>query len=313
MDILYDVAPRDIRSALVKRGDEVEELAISYLPQHLKYTASQVRSIVESYRRSEDTLMLQLENLYELKNLIYYFSILSYLLSNNKKISEELIKKYSTLFEQISGNFSARNIRNIIENLSEYISGNSHINNILKILDNIEKFGIYKWIVKQRRLDSFERAARRVIFQGGSGSSINRGVKFFIRIFIHPSNIPLAYKISYNINELKKYKIYGDYYTTMVTLRSGAFEDVETPTAFKLRQRIARRLLCEGRGGRCEGIRVRIKSVRGLVRAVAYLSGDPIKYERGAYDIGKNYCSKLKCDICPINSICKKYTFIEIK
>lgn len=313
MDILYDVAPRDIRSALVKRGDEVEELAISSLPQYLKYTASQVKSIIESYRRSEDTLVTQLENLYELRNLIYYFSILSYLLSNNKKIPEELIKKYSSLFEQLGGDFSARNIRNMIENLSEYISKDSHINNILKILDNIDKFGVYRWIIKQRRLESFEHAIRRIIFQGVGGNSINKGIKFFTRIFIHPSNIPLAYKISYNINELKKYKIYGDYYTTMVTLRSGAFEDVETPTAFKLRQRIARRLLCESRGGKCEKVRVRVKSVRGLVRAVAYLSGDPIKYERGAYDIGKKYCSKLKCDECPINSICKKYTFIEIK
>lgn len=308
------MAPDDVRSALVKRGEEVEDVALATLPQSLKYVAIQIKNIIELYKKSDmNTLKNYLENLKEINNLINYFAILSYLIGYNKKSMDIFIRKYSDNFIKYLNNFSANNLRKFINELSEYIIEDSHINNIIKILENLNKENSYEWILRQKRVGRFESDVRSILFHGRGGPGVNRGIKLFVRIFIHKSNIPLAFKIGFNEKEIKKYIIYSDYYTTLVTLRSGAFEDLRTSTSFKLKQKIAKRLLCENRGKKCENIKVRIGSVRGLVRAVAFLSGDPIKYERGAYDIGKNYCSRLKCDECPIRSVCKKYTFIEVK
>lgn len=73
-------------------------------------------------------------------------------------------------------------------------------------------------------------------------------VKTILRLFIHESNIPLALKIAYT-PEYKKYVIHGDMYTALVTLRSGAFEDLDTLTSQRVKLRVAKRIICENREG----------------------------------------------------------------
>lgn len=305
-----------VREALLKAGRGVEDNLISTLPRELKYTADQVKSIIETYKNSDiNTIKNNLLNIKQIDRLIYYFAIISFLLAFSRGNIDNLIKIYSENFIKIN-KFSASSIRNIIYSLIDYLDKKNienYTNKVLNILENLNRNNIYIWILKQKKIDRFENDIRRILFDGLGGPSADRGVKAFMRIFIDRNNIPLAYTIAYNDRELRKYKVHGDVYTSLVTLRSGAFEDIDTLPSQRLKQRIARELLRMDREGRYEKVKVRLRSIRGLVRSTAYLSGDPLNYEKGAYFVGRNYCSKLMCDSCPIREVCRKYIFIEIK
>ncbi|MGC8582844.1 MAG: hypothetical protein ACP5I3_04360 [Thermoproteus sp.] len=304
----------EVREAIVKTGAEVEDGVLATMPRSLKYTAAQIRSIIESYKSSDiSTIINNLSNIRNIEDVILYITILSYLVGNNIK-GDGMLEAYSREFEKMDG-ISASKLRHLLTNiLGEEAPINIHVNKILKIIEFLKhKKGTYLWILKEKRLDRFEKDVREFVFENNGGYSIDRGIKLFIRIFIDKNTIPLAYKIAYNKNEVRKYRIHGDFYTTLVAMRSGSFEDVDSPTASKIKQRVARALICRSRKERCDPLRIRLKSVRGLVRTIAYLSGDPIAFERGAYHIGKNYCARLRCEECPIRNVCKKYIFIEVK
>ncbi len=305
-----------VREAIVKTGLGLEDKVLAVMPRDLKYTAIQIRSIIESYKNTDIlTISNNLLNIKNIDEIIKYITILAYLIGYSRAKAEDILEAYPREYESLDG-LSAGKLRQFIEKIlnNKIDNINNHVNNIIKILNFLkDRKGMYIWILKQRRVEEFEDEIRRYIFQNDGGYSIDRGVKLFLRLFIDKNSIPLAYKIAYNEREVRRYRIHGDIYTTLVTLRSGAFEDMRSTTVDKIRQRVAKALICRERGERCKNIRIRLRSVRGLVRSVAYLSGDPIAYERGAYHVGRNYCARLKCDECPIRDVCKKYIFINIK
>ncbi|MEZ0248442.1 MAG: hypothetical protein ABWJ97_04145 [Thermoproteus sp.] len=308
---------QSVRDAIARYGIELEDSVVSTMPKDLKYTASQIRSIIETYRNSDiSTIITNLSNIKNINELMRYIIILTYLVSYSRVKTDELLEGYPQAFEKTGGEISASKLRSLLllSSSNKIDNINIHINKLINIIESIEnKGGTYIWILKEKRIERFEEDVRRFIFNNNGGNSVDRGIKLFLRIFIDRNNIPLAYRIAYNKEEVRKYRIHGDFYTTLVTLRSGAFEDIRTSSAEKLKQKVAKMLLCRSRDRRCGELQVRLGSVRGLVRSVAYLSGDPVSYERGAYHIGKNYCAKLKCDQCPIRDVCKKYIFIQVK
>jgi len=305
----------EVRAAIVKTGTELEDGALASMPKNLKYVVAQIKSIIESYKNSDiSTIINNLSNVKNIEDIIVYITMLSYLAGNNGVRSDTLFDVFPREYEKLDGLSASKLRRLLINTLGNIDSINIYINNIIKIIEFLKnKKGLYLWILREKRLDRFEKDVREFIFGNSGGYSVDRGIKLFLRLFIDKNSIPLAYRIAYNKNEVRKYRVHGDFYTTLTTMRSGSFEDIDSPTASKVRQRVARALLCRGRKERCDPLQIRLKSVRGLVRAAAYLSGDPIAYERGAYYIGKNYCAKLRCEECPIRSVCKKYTFIEVK
>ncbi len=305
-----------VREAIVKTGLSVEDRVLATMPKALKYTVVQIKSIIETYKNSDiSTIINNLSNIKDINEIIRYITILAHLVAYRGVKAEEVLETFSREYEEL-GQISAGKLRVLVEKIFNKKTDDigNFINNIIKVLNSLEyKKGVYVWIVKQRKLEAFEEEVRRYVFRNNGGNSVDRGVKLFLRVFIDKNNIPLAYKIAYNKQEIKKYKIHGDFYTTLVTMRSGAFEDIKSPSVDRLKQRIAKTLVCASRGKRCENVRIRIRSIRGLVRSVAHISGDPVAYERGAYHIGKNYCARLKCDECPIRNVCRRYIFVDVK
>ncbi|AAL63032.1 hypothetical protein [Pyrobaculum aerophilum] len=307
----------EIRRRIIEHGLSIRDRVIATMPQRYSLMVEQIRSIARSYRGDFDTFLTNLSSIKGLDLLVIYTALLA-VLSKHKSLSDEEILKIGDSFDRhIYDVFSASKARRALEEAGvEKEIANDVISGVVKALNLINnKYNSpYLWIAEQRRIERFENSVREVLFRNEGGNRVGRGVKLFLRLFIHDTNIPLAVRIAYT-QENKKYILHGDMYTALVTLRSGAFEDVASITAERVKARVAKRLLCEAKegGARCKDVVMRLESIRGLVRYVGKISGDPIVYERGAYDIGYRYCRDLKCEACPINDVCKRYTFIKLK
>ncbi|AET33665.1 hypothetical protein [Pyrobaculum ferrireducens] len=307
----------DIRKRIVEHGMSINDRVIAALPPRYGLMVEQIRSISRAYKNDLDTFLANLSTVKSLDILVIYLALLA-VLYKHKALGDDELRKLGEAFERyVYDVFSASRARKALEEAGvEREVANDAIFNVVRALNitgNKYK-SAYLWVARQRKISHFENSIRALLFRNEGGSRVGRGVKLFLRLFIHDSNIPLAIKIAYT-HEHKKYILHGDIYTALVTLRSGAFEDVASLTAEKVKARVARRLLCEAREGgqRCREVVIRLESVRGLVRHVGKISGDPLLYERGAYDIGINYCRDLKCDICPIKDVCRRYTFVRLK
>lgn len=310
-------SPEEIRARIVKHGGEVADRVIATLPYSYSLLTDQIRSIIKTYKNNYETLINNLSNVKNIDLYILYFILISILLKYKNMNIDEL-KTISSLYEKyIYDVFSASKIRRVLEEAGlEKDLINQVISQLVKTLNILSNnyHSIYMWIIKQRKISNFENEIREIIFSNEGGNRVGRGVKTFLRLFIHESNIPLAVKIAFS-PEAKKYTLHGDIYTVLVTLRSGAFEDVNSITAERIKARIAKRIICEEKRGKekCKEVLLRLESIRGLVRHVGKISGDPVLYERGAYDIGVKYCKDLKCEACPIRDVCRRYEFIVIK
>jgi hypothetical protein len=305
----------EVRKKIVEHGASIRDRVIENLPHNYALLVEQVRSISRTYKTDFDTFVASLSNVRGLDLLITYTALVA-LLSKHKPLSDAELKNLAAAYEKhIYDVFSASRIRRALEEVGvEKDVANQVITDVLRassVINNKYK-SLYLWIAKQRKIADFENGIREVVFRGEGGNRVGRGVKLFLRLFIHETNIPLATKIAYG-QEHKKYILHGDMYTALVTLRSGAFEDVPTLTAERVKARVAKRLLCEAKEGKCRDVLLRLESIRGLVRHVGKISGDPVLFERGAYDIGSKYCKDLRCEECPLKDICRRHTFIKVK
>lgn len=308
-------AAEEVRRRLVEHGLSIRDRVLDTMSHSYAVMVEQVRSISRTYKTDLDSLIHSLSSVKNLDLLIIYIMLIS-ILYKYKNLSDDDLRNISKLYEEVVYDiFSASKTRRVLEEVGVGKEvANNVVSDLVKSLNAVSRRHNppYLWIVKQRRVADFENDIRRLIFRGEGGSRTGRGVKLFLRTFIHETNIPLAVRIAYS-QEAKKYILHGDMYTALVTLRSGAFEDVKSLTAERIRARVAKRILCENKGGKCDDVVLRLESVRGLVRYVGKISGDPVAYERGAYDVGAKYCKELRCDVCPIRDVCRKFTFIKLK
>jgi len=305
------------RRSIVELGMSVRDRVLESLTPSYSTLVEQVRSIVRTYKNNFEALVSSISSVRGLDLLIAYIMLVSALSARRALGGEELARLAASFEKHVYDAFSASRVRRAMEEAGfDRDASNSAIFATARALNIITRK--YKspqlWIVRQKRISEFEESIRRALFRGLGGSGVRRGVKLFLRLFIHDTNIPLAFRIAYG-QECKKYILHGDIYTALVTLRSGAFEDVMTSTSERARARIARRLVCEVRGGsKCrENVVMRLESVRGLVRYVGKISGDPVLYERGAHEIGYRYCRALRCDECALRGVCRRYTFVIVK
>jgi len=305
----------EVRRRIVEHGASIRDRVIENLPHSYALLVEQVKSISQTYKTDFDTFVASVSNVKGLDLLIIYAALVA-LLSKHRPLSDVELKNLAAAYEKhVYEMFSASRIRRGLEEAGiEKDVANQVISDVLRttnIIVNKHK-SLYLWIAKQRKIADFENDVRKIVFRGKGGNRVGRGVKLFLRLFIHETNIPLAAKIAYS-QERKKYILHGDVYTALVTLRSGAFEDVPTLTAERVKARVAKRLLCEAKEGKCRDMVLRLESIRGLVRHVGKISGEPVLFERGAYDIGARYCKDLRCEACPLRDVCKRYAFIKLK
>jgi hypothetical protein len=305
----------EVRRRIVEHGTSIRDRIIESLPHSYALLVEQVKSISRTYRDDFDTYIASLSNIKGLDLLITYVMLVA-LLSQHKPLSDSNLRSLASAYEKhIYDVLSASKLRRTLEEadvdrdvadavISDLLRALNIVNNKYKLL--------HLWIAKQKKVADFENEIRRIIFGGRGGNRVGRGVKLFLRLFIHETNIPLATKIAYS-QEHRKYILHGDMYTALVTLRSGAYEDVPTLSAERVKARVAKRLLCEAKGGQCRDVVLRLESIRGLVRYVGKISGDPVLFERGAYDIGVRYCRELKCEQCPLRDVCRCHVFIKLK
>lgn len=308
------VAAGDVRKRVVEYGASIRDKAIETLPHEYSLVVEQIRSISRTYRNDLNTLILNLANIKNLDLFVIYVTLLA-VTNRYKALSFDELAKLARSFQMEVDIFSASRLKRALvgAGLSKELT-DAVISDLIKSLNTIRnKYkSLHIWIVRQKRISIFENKVRSLVFRGQGGGGVGRGVKLFLRLFIHETNAPLAPRIAYT-QEVKKYILHGDIYTAYVTLRSGAFEDINSLTSERVKARVAKRLLCGARGERCRDVVLRLESVRGLVRHVGKISGDPVLYERGAHDIGVKYCRDLRCEICPIRDVCRKYLFIKIK
>jgi len=304
----------EIRGRIVKHGASIRDTVVETLPHTYSMMVEQIRSIASAYKNDLDTFIANILNIKNLDLLIIYIISLS-ILNKYKNLTATELSTFSNAYERyVYDVFSASKLRRALEEVVDREVANEVVSGTIRavnIISNKYK-SLNLWIIKQKKILNFEKDIRKIIFRDEGGIRVGRGVKLFLRTFIHETNIPLAVRIAYT-QEHRKYLLHGDIYTTLVTIRSGAFEDVKSMTAERVKARIAKRILCQERGGKCSDVVLRLGSIRGLVRYVGKVSGDPVLFERGAYDIGIKYCKELKCDVCPIRDVCKRYTFVRVK
>lgn len=164
---------------------------------------------------------------------------------------------------------------------------------------------LIRWIPKFRDINDFEKALP-MFYPPRANERRKRAIRTFIRWVSHETNLPVALGIILRGGGHRRYTMIADVYSTMVTIRSGAFLALNNDHAMK----ILNRILVNKDGE----VTVKVDEVKGLTRATGRLSNDPIIYERGAFRIGHEYCSRLKCSECPpLNKVCMKFTWVNIK
>ena len=162
---------------------------------------------------------------------------------------------------------------------------------------------LLRWVPKFRYVADFEKALP-MFYPPRANERRKRAIRTFIRWVSHETNLPVALGII-SRGEYRRYTMVADVYSTMVTIRSGAFLVLGNDHAMKVLNKIL-----VNRDG---GVTIKVDEVKGLVRATGRLSNDPIVYERGAFRIGHEYCSRLKCNECPLNKVCMRFTWVNIK
>jgi hypothetical protein len=158
-----------------------------------------------------------------------------------------------------------------------------------------------RWISRFRGMRDFENGLR-IFYPTRASERRRRAIRAFIRWVSHETNVPIALRILSN-RGYREYTPVVDIYSASVTIRTGAFLAVRSDASSKLLWRITRNT---------EGLTVRVDEVKGLVRGVARLSGDPILYERGAFHIGYHYCRR-GCVDCPVSGVCIRFPWVSIR
>ncbi len=303
-------------------GSTVKELVIQHLPDELSHIPDRVREVFDYYTKKRDVTFAEIVNAFKnipklelLTRYIIFYACSTCCATDlrSEKLLECLKTMYTDVLKEFLENPEYKKVDEIVNKLVELyqkIDKEKAVQHIMKFTHGVRKVvkaykkDVFEWIMTKKSLREMEQDFR-LFFMRKMNERMRRALKLLIRMFIHKSNVPLAIFAIKN-EEYRKYVATADMYSTLVTLRSGAFMIMKLDSE-KVRQLEAQ--LKSGQGT----IVVRLDSVKGIVRAVAKLSLDPILYERGAFYIGYRYCSKLNCEECPIKDVCKKFIQLTVK
>ncbi|BDR91400.1 hypothetical protein [Vulcanisaeta souniana] len=326
-----DLRNRDKYENVIRAIDEyglsIKESIFENLPSELMVTYQRIREIyVQEVTRDRgrvdvDSLIQLYMNVPKTEELLRYLLLATVLFTGFQNLRNELIyrvmmKNYEAISRVIT-NPSYSLISDIsIKLLSDYENERAKRESIQDINEAMHSFiyglrkltksygtTLIKWLPKFRNIEAFERALP-IFYPPKVNERRRRAIRTFIRWVSHETNLPIALGILTRGN-YRHYTLIADVYSTMVTIRSGAFLALNNDHALRIINKIL--------PNKDSGLTIKVDEVKGLVRAVGKLSGDPIIYERGAFRIGHEYCSRLKCSECPLNKVCMKLTWVNIK
>ena len=315
--------PGGIRERLVKIGRGVEELVLMDLPRDVAHVPQRVRSLYEEYTdsrgvvRDVEDFTGELGHTYNIEGFVVYVMTYAALMNavsrlNVDKLRGALKETYAAHPDFFTDPGTGHD--KLVHIFSEAYGEDREklerpVMRLARGLRNVlmrRKKTLYLWLAGYRKIDVLERDLLDSLFPRASSERRLRAVRTLVRIFAHPTNVPIAIRIASNPAERNRYVPTADYYSVLVTIRSGAFEDLRSVTRDRLVGRANAR-------SEDSPVRVRLSSVKGLARQVAKASGDPVLYERGAFHIGREYCHVPLCDRCPLNDVCNRYVFFEVK
>ncbi|ADY01181.1 hypothetical protein VMUT_0971 [Vulcanisaeta moutnovskia 768-28] len=317
----------DIIRLINEYGSSVKETIFENLPDELIVTYQRIREVyIQETTRSKGRVdinsFIQLyANIPRVEELLRYLLLATVLFMGFRNLRNELIYKimlrnYSEISRIISNpSYSLINDTSM-KILSDYENEGIKGEDVQEVSNAIHSFiyglrkltraygtTLLRWIPKFRDINDFEKALP-MFYPPRANERRKRAIRTFIRWVSHETNLPVALGII-SRGSHRRYTMIADVYSTMVTIRSGAFLVLNNEHTMKILSRII--------ANRNNGITIKIDEVKGLVRATGRLSNDPITYERGAFRIGHDYCSRLKCNECPLNKVCMKFTWVNIK
>ncbi len=317
----------DIIRAINEYGLSIKEIIFENLPSELMATYQRIR---ETYtqemtrgkgRIDVDSIIQLYLNIPKTEELLRYLLLVTVIFTGFQNLRNELIyrvmmRNYNAINRVIT-NPSYSLISEIsMKLLSDYESEGVKKESIQNINEAVHSFvyglrkltrsygtTLIKWIPKFRNIEAFEKALP-MFYPPKVNERRRRAIRTFIRWVSHETNLPIALGILTRGN-YRQYTLIADVYSTMVTIRSGAFLAINNDHALRIINKIL--------PNKDSNLTIKVDEVKGLVRAIGKLSSDPIIYERGAFRIGHEYCSRLKCSECPLNKVCMKFTWVNIK
>ncbi len=307
----------EVLEETVRHGSRAVEVAMSYLPDDLSYIVPQIRgtfiNFANRYRKNREVSLLDLVveygNIPKAEILLRYIILSSSVATAVERPRYDLV--YSTIrdaYDELLPFLERPTWRGARKTLSMFGDGigarrdelGTALSNFVNSTTRFAKPVLYRKIAligKYRNLKDFLRGFMT------DNASLHRTkmLGLLTRIIGHETNIPFAGKIILR-KEYLKYDPVVDMYTALVALRSGAFLAVDDDRT--------RRVIDALKQGNAV---FKMRKVVPLVRDTVRLARDPMLYEKGASDIGRNYCSKLMCGECPIRHVCKRFTSIEVR
>ncbi len=321
----------DIIRSISEYGSSVKEAVFENLPDELMVPYQRVRELyIQETTRSKGRIdvnsLIQLYmNVPKTEELLRYLLLTTVLFMGFRNLRNEVIYRVIRRNYDMISHLISRPEYSLINDVSmkllndyegEGIKGEDiqEVSNAvhgfvygLRKLTKAYGTTLLRWIPKFRDMNDFEKALT-MFYPPRANERRKRAIRTFIRWVSHETNLPVALGIISRGGGHRRYTMIADVYSTMVTIRSGAFLALNNDHAMK----ILNKILVNKDGG---GVTIKVDEVKGgLVRAVGRLSNDPITYERGgAFRIGHEYCSRLKCSECPLNKVCMKFTWVNIK
>ncbi len=317
----------DIVKTIVEFGSSVKEAIFENLPSELTTTYQRVREIyIQEITRSRgrvdiNSLIQLYANVPKVEELLRYLLLSTVLFTGFHNLRNELIYRVlSKNYDYLGGVITnpSYSVINDVSNrlLSDYESEGIRGESVQDVYNAIYSFvygirkltksygtTLLKWIPKFRDINDFEKSLL-MFYPVKANERRKRAIRTFIRWVSHETNLPVALGILLR-GGYRRYTMIADVYSVLVTIRSGAFLILRDDHVLKILNKIV--------ANREGGVTIKVDEVKGITRSVGRFSNDPIIYERGAFKIGHDYCSRLKCDECPLNKVCMKFTWVNIK
>ncbi|WP_069806524.1 hypothetical protein [Vulcanisaeta thermophila] len=313
----------DLISRITEYGASVRESVFNALPDELMTAFERVREIyMQGVLRGKGrvdsaSIINEYLNVPRIEELLRYLLLTTVLFTGfrrlmNEKVYGVLLRNYQDIKPlltdpsyKVIGDLSARlvhdyggsedDVQEVYNALHGFVYG-------IRKLTGAYKTTLVKWLPRFTDVGELEESLQ-IFYPPRANERRRRAIRTFIRWVSHESNLPVALGLILR-GRYRSYMPIVDIYSSMVTIRSGAFLALGSERVGKLLHKILTNR---------ERAVVRIDEVKGIVRSTARLSSDPILFERGAFRIGHDYCVKLKCDECPLNRYCMKITWVVMK
>jgi len=321
LDIRKRIKPYKLREldpyiTIVERirdyGATVQELLLQYLPPDLGHLPERVREVFREVTKKSDVTFAEIvthyKNIPHIETLVRYIILYTCVTCGVKDLrTEKLLQALRDAFPNIRDFIEQPEYKDV-DRVADEISSRYDPSKVdrQKLIQHLIKFAhgvrkivkaykceVFEWIMQKKTYRELEQDLR-LFFPKKMNERARRALRTIIRMFAHKTNVPIAIFLIRS-GEYKKYVSIVDMYSALATMRSGAF------LIMKLDSENLRQIEQATKAG--VQITLRLDSIKGIVRAVAKLSLDPILYERGSFYIGYRYCSKQKCDECPINNV----------